>query len=134
MQKIQNSGEETDHMSKTNRRDFLISTAPIAVAPLLLPIFSQHLLAHPSVEKSSLSIAPAETQGDWRYCDKCEVLFFNGAANKGRCPAGGGHEAQGFNFLLPYGNLPEIPHLTLRSARTIEVLKEGQQRRIQVMK
>jgi hypothetical protein len=27
-------------------------------------------------------------------------LFFDGYAQKGVCPAGGGHQAQGFNFVL----------------------------------
>jgi hypothetical protein len=29
-------------------------------------------------------------------------MFWNGEANKGTCPAGGGHNAQGFNFKLDY--------------------------------
>jgi uncharacterized paraquat-inducible protein A len=44
----------------------------------------------------------APTQDQWRYCNKCHVLFFDGYANKGHCPAGGGHRAQGFNFILPH--------------------------------
>jgi hypothetical protein len=96
-------------MSKTNRRDFLISTAPIAAAPLLLPLFSQQLIARPLGELL-LSGAPFQNQEEWRYCDKCTVLFFNGGANKGRCQAGGGHEAQGNDFLLQYGNSAEIPN------------------------
>ena len=40
-------------------------------------------------------------QGDWRYCRKCGVLFFNGYAEKGVCAADrGGHEAAGYNFFL----------------------------------
>ena len=33
----------------------------------------------------------APGQSDWRFCDKCRELFWNGIANKGRCPAGGGN-------------------------------------------
>jgi hypothetical protein len=54
--------------------------------------------------------AAEATQDNWRFCDKCNVLFFNGAGNKGRCPGGGGHNAQGLDFVLPYGNLPEVPN------------------------
>jgi hypothetical protein len=36
----------------------------------------------------------------WRYCQKCRALFFDGAPTKGRCPAAGGHVAQGFMFGL----------------------------------
>lgn len=50
------------------------------------------------------SPASAQTgaQQDWRYCEKCAGMFWNGAQDKGRCPAGGGHIAQGFQFLLHY--------------------------------
>jgi hypothetical protein len=42
-------------------------------------------------------------QSDWRFCHKCNVMFFNGFPEKGSCPAdGGGHEAAGFNFDLPH--------------------------------
>ena len=41
-------------------------------------------------------------QSDWRFCQKCAVMFFNGRPNKGHCPAGGGHSAQGFMFMLPH--------------------------------
>lgn len=43
--------------------------------------------------------SPTE-QRDWRFCNKCYVLFFDGFPNKGRCPTGNGHVAQGFNFVL----------------------------------
>jgi hypothetical protein len=38
----------------------------------------------------------------WRFCVKCEAMFYDGFPDKGRCPAGGGHEAAGFNFVLPH--------------------------------
>jgi hypothetical protein len=47
-------------------------------------------------------------QRDWRFCGKCEELFFDGFPDKGKCPAGGGHEAHGFNFVLPHDQ-PESP-------------------------
>ena len=50
----------------------------------------------------------AATQDNWRLCSKCSAQFFNGYPQKGRCPAGGGHAAQGFNFVLPY-DVPESP-------------------------
>lgn len=41
-------------------------------------------------------------QLDWRNCRNCQAMFFNGFPDKGRCPAGGGHDAaQSFNFVLP---------------------------------
>ena len=42
-------------------------------------------------------------QPEWRNCRKCQVMFFNGFATKGVCPAGGQHDAAlGFNFVLPH--------------------------------
>lgn len=44
------------------------------------------------------------TQPEWRFCPKCFGMFYNGdqRGRKGVCPAGGGHEPQGFNFHLYY--------------------------------
>ena len=41
-------------------------------------------------------------QKQWRFCEKCKSLFFDGAQGKGVCPAGGGHSAVGFNFMLTH--------------------------------
>ena len=41
-------------------------------------------------------------QNHWRFCQKCNAMFFDGFPSKGVCPAGGGHEAQGFDFSLPH--------------------------------
>jgi hypothetical protein len=48
-------------------------------------------------------------QGDWRFCEKCHGMFFNGFSVKGVCPAGGQHKAQGFIFNLPF-DTPELPN------------------------
>ena len=45
---------------------------------------------------------PTPVQGNWRFCNKCYALFFDGSPNKGACAAGGAHVAQGFNFVLPH--------------------------------
>ena len=40
-------------------------------------------------------------QPGWRFCHKCFALFFDGwPENKGVCPNGGGHEAEGLHFIL----------------------------------
>ena len=52
--------------------------------------------------------ASAATQDAWRYCRKCHLMFYDGYPDKGRCAAGDGHLAQGFNFILPY-DVPETP-------------------------
>jgi hypothetical protein len=43
-----------------------------------------------------------EAQWDWRFCRKCDSMFYDGYTPKGVCAAGGGHEAQGFNFNLSH--------------------------------
>lgn len=45
---------------------------------------------------------PATTQNEWRFCQKCQSLFFNGNSAKGVCPAGDGHIAAGFDFILTH--------------------------------
>lgn len=37
----------------------------------------------------------ATTQVDWRWCRKCEGLFYAGHGHHGTCPAGGGHDPTG---------------------------------------
>lgn len=50
------------------------------------------------------------TQNNWRGCNKCSGVFFNGFQDKGTCPGGpGGHVAQSFNFQLPF-DVPETPN------------------------
>jgi hypothetical protein len=41
-------------------------------------------------------------QRDWRFCIKCHAMFFDGVDNKGVCPGGGGHNAEGYVFMLPH--------------------------------
>ena len=43
---------------------------------------------------------------NWRFCEKCNAMFFDGRPAKGTCPAGGGHQSQGFNFMLTQ-NVPQ---------------------------
>jgi hypothetical protein len=50
--------------------------------------------------KAIMEIPPI--QGNWRYCQKCHSMFFNGFADKGVCVEGGGHDASGYNFDLPH--------------------------------
>ncbi len=48
---------------------------------------------------------PGPHQSEWQTCHKCKGMFFNGHPfTKGVCPGPvrAGHEAAGFNFLLPH--------------------------------
>src|SRR4051794_24270359 len=80
-------------MSKPTRREFLIKTSPLLAVPFILPALVSDVFADNDF-----------FQSQWRYCDKCEALFFNGFPTKGSCPGGGGHNAQGYDFELPHGN------------------------------
>ena len=51
---------------------------------------------------SAPASAAVGDQDSWRFCDKCFSMFWDGAANKGTCPAGGAHHAQGFLFTPHY--------------------------------
>jgi len=46
---------------------------------------------------------------DWRFCNKCETLFFDGERSKGACAAGGGHVAAGYHFALESKRSPIDP-------------------------
>ena len=48
----------------------------------------------------------SNVQYDWRFCNKCFAMFWDGDPNKGRCAAGGGHVAQGYMFGLSIANVP----------------------------
>ena len=80
-------------MQRIDRRNFLIKSGGALAAPLIIPALAGRVLADNE-----------NHQSQWRYCDKCEALFYNGFPTKGNCPAGGGHNAQGFDFGLPHGN------------------------------
>ena len=47
-------------------------------------------------------------QADWRFCGKCQSMFYNGYDSKGVCPAGGAHSAIGNNFVLPHDVLTNL--------------------------
>ena len=46
-------------------------------------------------------------QDNWRFCNKCYVLWWNGRPDNGRCAAGGAHDGAGsWNFFLPADSRP----------------------------
>jgi len=51
---------------------------------------------------SDFESAVAHVSPHWRYCVKCQSLFYDGSANRGVCPAGGGHQAAGYIFAISY--------------------------------
>ena len=53
------------------------------------------------VISASASQTVDKRQRDWRFCQKCFVMFYDGG-KVGGCATGGVHAAQGYNFFLPY--------------------------------
>jgi hypothetical protein len=50
---------------------------------------------------------PVVTQDNWRWCNKCEGLFFAGDTTTGACAAGGGHNYRGSgNYVLTFAPAP----------------------------
>jgi hypothetical protein len=45
-------------------------------------------------------------QADWRWCNKCQGLFYRGGVADSHCPAGGRHapvaESGSWDYQLPY--------------------------------
>jgi hypothetical protein len=69
---------------------------------LLTASRDQHLHVNPSNIRRREGTTMAQ-QDQWRFCRKCNAMFFDGFPGKGRCAADGlGHEAQGFMFTLPH--------------------------------
>jgi len=48
-------------------------------------------------------------QSDWRWCHKCEGLWFGGGASMGVCPAGGTHSKSGSGNYTLTVNTPDAP-------------------------
>ncbi|GAA2288175.1 MULTISPECIES: hypothetical protein [Nonomuraea] len=47
-------------------------------------------------------MAPTTQQDNWRFCNKCYCLWWNGRPDNGHCAGGGAHEGHGsWNFYLP---------------------------------
>jgi len=68
-----------------------------------LPCFPLFAMVRPQA-----ALAQSGGQPEWRYCGKCYSMFFDGFQDKGRCAAGGAHQAIGFRFVLPHDQ-PETP-------------------------
>ena len=61
-----------------------------------------------------MSIVASQSQADWRYCNKCQGLFFGGGLANSRCPAGGTHAApqqSGSGNYSLWHNVVAAPHV-----------------------
>jgi hypothetical protein len=86
------------------RREFMKRALLIGAGAAVL--FGSEEIAHPR------SAAAMGTQSDWRWCAKCQVLFYGPHASISACPAGGNHyAANSYNYELIYygdpGNIYE---------------------------
>jgi hypothetical protein len=62
-------------------------------------------------------------QDGWRFCNKCNTMFFDGFPDKGRCVGGAGHRAEGHNFFLPFDVPPsDMEQTSWRFCKKCEVL------------
>jgi hypothetical protein len=70
----------------------------------LCPATGRHISTGELWRVPHTSLAPYSLgQPDWRFCQKCLSLFWNGDGHNGICAKDSGpHEAAGFNFQLPF--------------------------------
>jgi hypothetical protein len=50
-----------------------------------------------------------DNQAGWRWCNKCQGLFFAGSATQGVCPAWGAHDSTGSGNYQLEANVPAAP-------------------------
>jgi extracellular elastinolytic metalloproteinase len=66
--------------------------------------------------------APTATQGNWRWCHKCQSLFFSLNGTAGACAAGSGHDATGsgdYGLLLEGNGLSGFPDDWITANKTV---------------
>lgn len=94
MSKPQNKLNKTGHHNGVSRRDFFNGLVQVSCAGAIAAFVPSIVLSRP---------LPPPNQNNWRSCNKCRTLFYNGFKDKGRCPAGRRHEANlGGQFVLTY--------------------------------
>ena len=80
----------------------LVEQRKHAMIPTIFNRRQSLLLAGGALALGTVGAQAEDSQTDWRFCQKCNAMFFDGAPDKGHCPAGGAHVAQGFIFQLPH--------------------------------
>ncbi len=86
----------------SRRRVFsVLASTPLAAGTAIM---GAAVASSPAQAQSNTQLKPdaVSTQNGWRWCRKCQGLFYAPNGN-GRCPAGGGHNASGSgNYALLY--------------------------------
>lgn len=75
---------------RSSRRELLIAAGPVVLAGVIG-------VPRPSVA----TLTVANDRPYWRYCAKCQVMFYTDA-EKGACAAGATHQPMGYQFFLPF--------------------------------
>src|SRR5258705_12727384 len=97
MSKPQRDLIESCFHNEVNRRDFFEMMVKFGVTGAVAALMPTTVLAQ------AFAAAPAPNQNDWRQCNKCATMFYNGFRTKGRCPKSGAHIRNGdSNFRLTY--------------------------------
>jgi hypothetical protein len=60
-----------------------------------LGFFVDDSYSHSKPANISASAPATGVEGDWRWCQVCQALFFEGGSHNGRCPKGGWHSPGG---------------------------------------
>jgi len=72
--------------------------------------------------KSSGDLTVSKDRPYWRFCNKCQVMFYTDAKSNS-CAAGGTHVPQGYQFRLPF-DVPGTPtaQTNWRSCKTCQAM------------
>jgi hypothetical protein len=95
-----------DRQSHVPRRRFIELgglTAGTIGAALLAPAVAAEAATSPG--SSTTSVTPQSLQAGWRWCNRCQGLFYGGGSTTGWCVLGGGHDWGGSgNYIPTYGS------------------------------
>jgi hypothetical protein len=88
---------ESCFQNEVNRRDVLDRLLKFGITGAVAALMPSAVFAR------AFAAPPPPDQNDWRRCNKCATLFYNGYRTKGRCSKGGAHIRNGdLNYKLTY--------------------------------
>lgn len=86
-----------DARRPANRRSVIYAAVSATTLAILAPTVWWF-----GLRREDSHLGTVQAQSGWRFCRKCQTLFFDGYATKGTCAAGGAHSAEGHTFVLRY--------------------------------
>ena len=80
----------------------MANNARFAGATTIRTVIASNLMVR---DLSTATVSPSlSSQSNWRWCQKCQGLFFSGNPDQGVCPAGGVHDASSSGaYLMTFG-------------------------------